>query len=112
MVFEKMDCSLKRLLELRGALSIPEAKFILWSIVRALQEIHSRGLIHRNIKTTEVLINLGDNPQVKLTDFSQQYDKLGIAYWLCRPTYPFTIEICEPEILLGGTKYDYTTDAW
>ena len=51
----------------RGPLAIPEAVAYAIQIGEALQEAHTRGIVHRDVKADNVMVN--QRNQVKVTDF-------------------------------------------
>lgn len=59
--------SLDDLLDEQGVLPLPVATKILVQICEALQELHSTGVVHRDLKPGNVLV--GKDGKVKLTDF-------------------------------------------
>ena len=67
-VFEYVDGgSLKQLIERRGAAPVATALELAMQIARGLSFAHQQGLIHRDVKPQNVLMN-GDG-QAKVTDF-------------------------------------------
>ncbi len=67
-VFEYVDGeNLKRLIERRGAAPVATALELAMQIARALSFAHQNGLVHRDVKPQNVLLN-GDG-QAKVTDF-------------------------------------------
>lgn len=85
-----------------------EVKGIFRGVLRALEYLHSHGILHRDIKSANVL--LGNRGEVKLADF-------GLSRWI-RPLLPqytnrmVTLWYRPPELLLGETCYGFSVDVW
>lgn len=102
-------------LEARGAgFSEEWAKGVMRQVVAAVQHIHSKNIIHRDLKTDNILIctdstHDAEHPFVKLIDF-------GAAHWakagpLIASKYIGSIQTIAPEVILArGDDFD-TTDA-
>jgi cyclin-dependent kinase 12/13 len=93
-------------------LLIDEIRFILYSILHGLAYMHSNGIVHRDVKPSNVLIS--HDGRVCLGDF-------GLAKSLRSPDYntlrPLTNRVVTlwyrpPELLLGSTRYDGAVDIW
>ncbi len=71
MVMEYLDgANLSALLKQRGRIPLPEAQPILTDIADALDYAHTFGLIHRDVKPSNVMMDSGfDGPRAVLTDF-------------------------------------------
>ena len=84
-------------------LSEPEIACVCYSVLQALDYIHTLNKIHRDVKSANILIN--SFGQVKLTDFgicsteSVSNSFIGSLLWMA------------PEILSGGV-YDSSVDIW
>lgn len=79
-----------------------------YQIVKAVSYIHSKGIIHRDLKLQNILTN--DKGQIKITDF-------GLARQYGILLKPYTHEVCTlwyrpPEILLGSEEYSTPVDSW
>ncbi|XP_009768104.1 protein IMPAIRED IN BABA-INDUCED STERILITY 1-like isoform X2 [Nicotiana sylvestris] len=110
LVFEYMEH------DLSGLLSCPDIKFTdlqikcyMRQLLSGLEHCHSRGIMHRDIKTSNVLIN--NEGILKIADF-------GLANFLsARHKQPLTSRVVTlwyrpPELLLGSTNYGLTVDLW
>jgi serine/threonine protein kinase/WD40 repeat protein len=61
--------TLQQRLDRTGPLDVPEILSIGRQIAEGLTAAHETGLIHRDVKPANVLIEAGPHPRVKLTDF-------------------------------------------
>jgi serine/threonine-protein kinase len=61
-------CSLQDLLDAKGTLPVEEVLRIGLEVARGLEAAHDRGLVHRDVKPANILLEEGTG-QVKLTDF-------------------------------------------
>ncbi|EFJ12353.1 hypothetical protein SELMODRAFT_425474 [Selaginella moellendorffii] len=117
MVFELMDEDLFSYIwdvrEREGKIPEVAVRSIMKQILEALAFVHSKGLIHRDVKSSNVLINhnknLNNSVVIKLIDFSRvcfasagSCENMGNVYYRA------------PELLLGGEKYIYgrEIDIW
>jgi eukaryotic-like serine/threonine-protein kinase len=67
-VFEYVDGeNLKQLIERSGPLPVRDALLLALQMARALSFAHDRGLVHRDVKPQNVLLN--QDGQAKMTDF-------------------------------------------
>lgn len=121
LVTSRMSCSLYLVFEfmdhdLSGLASSPGVKFTetqvkccLLQILKGLDHCHSRGVLHRDIKGSNLLLDSGGN--LKIADFGlatffqpgkrQQLTTRVVTLWY-RP----------PELLLGATEYGTAIDIW
>ncbi|KAA8547953.1 hypothetical protein F0562_004382 [Nyssa sinensis] len=110
LVFEYMEH------DLSGLLSCPDIKFsdaqikcYMWQLLSGLRHCHSLGIIHRDIKASNILVNNEGN--LKIADF-------GLANVLSsRHRQPLTSRVVTlwyrpPELLLGSTNYGTSVDLW
>lgn len=112
MVFEYLPFDLTgtidQLREQDKHLSVGEVRGILRGILEALDYCHSRNVIHRDLKSANLLIT-GEG-RVKLADF-------GLARWFDASTVPLTNRVITlwyrpPELLLGAEAYTQAVDIW
>jgi serine/threonine protein kinase/WD40 repeat protein len=61
--------TLQQLLDRTGPLGVPEVLSIGRQIAEGLAAAHDQGLVHRDVKPANVLLEGGDRHRVKLTDF-------------------------------------------
>ncbi|XP_069840634.1 protein kinase C delta type-like [Dendropsophus ebraccatus] len=70
-----MTCGdFNQLLQLRGPLDITDARFYAAEIVCGIQFLHSKGVIHRDLKPDNILV--ADTGHVKITDFGLAIDNM------------------------------------
>ena len=91
-----------------GGIPLPDAIRYFQSIVEAIVYVHTRGIVHRDIKSNNVKITPAG--QVKLLDF-------GIAKSGASPAltvtgaFVGTLQYLSPEQLVGGVA-DFRSDIW
>lgn len=90
--------------------NIPEnvCAYILQQTLKGLHALHQRNIVHRDIKSDNILIN--DRGQLKLGDFGyaaqltqarqKRSSKVGTVCWMA------------PELIKGKTQYDTKIDIW
>ncbi|KAL6658162.1 hypothetical protein ACP70R_003748 [Stipagrostis hirtigluma subsp. patula] len=110
LVFEYMEHDLFGLMATPGLkLTEPQVKCLLQQILSGLDHCHSNGVLHRDMKASNVLID--SSGVLKIADFglatsfnpeNQQPLTSRVATLWYRP----------PELLLGATKYGPSVDMW
>ncbi|HET6643555.1 MAG TPA: protein kinase [Gaiellaceae bacterium] len=100
--------NLKQLIERQGPLPIHDALVLALQMARALGFAHNRGLIHRDVKPQNVLLN--DDGQAKMTDFgiARAVDVDGVTI---TGTVLGTSEYIAPE-QARGQRVDALTDVY
>ncbi len=90
--------SLEDLIKAKSKLNVPQAKTIFGQVLQGLQHAHHQGTIHRDIKSSNVMIN--EEGVAKLMDFgiavssgNERYTKTGNILG--------TLEYISPEIIKG-----------
>lgn len=104
---ELCDSSLKALLQDREPLSWSQAVDFVRQILRGLQSIHQQGLVHRNIKLENVLVNdVEGKPVLKFSDFG-----LDIATWMPPSAPELAPELCDLASTDGGSWSRYSKES-
>ncbi|KAH9851968.1 kinase-like protein [Lenzites betulinus] len=94
--------------ELFGSLAEMEIKHYLFQLLRALDFVHSRGIIHRDVKPANIM-------------FDRARRKLRLIDWGLAEFYHPGVELHHrvasryfkgPELLVGYKHYDYSLDIW
>jgi len=94
--------------ERKGKISENVCAYILYHTLNGLYSLHRRNIVHRDIKSDNILIN--NNGDLKLADFGyaaqltlerdNRTTKVGTVCWMA------------PELILGKTSYDARVDIW
>lgn len=113
LVFPYMPLSLAALIE-QGSLSACQTRGIFADLLNALVDIHSQGIIHRDIKPSAVLLASPDGPAY-LSDFGTAWHPM-----LSLSSEPADEKILDvgtgpyraPEVLFGNKSYDSAVDMW
>lgn len=84
-------------------------KIFTWQLLRAMAHTHSKGIIHRDIKPQNILVDL-DKTTIKMCDWGSAkiIDSQGtksVAY-ICSRYYR------APELIFGCTQYNEKIDIW
>ena len=86
-----------------------QVKSYMQQLLSGLQHCHERGILHRDIKASNLLID--KNGMLKIADF-------GLAnFYQPKPKRPLTSRVVTlwyraPELLLGSTDYGVGIDLW
>ena len=106
LIYEKIDHVDFRVLFPK--LSLNEIKYYLKSILNGLIFAHSKGIMHRDIKPHNIIID-PKNKILKIIDW-------GLAEVYAKEV-DYSVRVASryfksPELLLDNTKYDYSLDLW
>jgi serine/threonine protein kinase/dienelactone hydrolase len=99
--------TLKEMIQTRS-IPLNEAVAIVIQICRGLQDAHQYGIIHRDIKTTNIMIT--ENRQVKIMDFGLARS-LGQTHFTKEGTSLGTVAYMSFE-QASGQEVDHRTDIW
>ncbi len=85
-----------------------EIRYFLYHLLVALDHLHAAGIMHRDVKPRNVLIDK--------TDMSLMLIDLGLADFFL-PGIQYNVRVASrhyksPELLLGNENYDYAIDLW
>ncbi|XP_022895201.1 probable serine/threonine-protein kinase At1g54610 [Olea europaea var. sylvestris] len=110
LVFDYMQSDLARILSRPDErLTEPQVKCYMQQLLSGLQHCHERGILHRDIKGSNLLIDR--NGMLKIADF-------GLAnFYNPEKKRPLTTRVVTlwyraPELLLGATDYGVGIDLW
>lgn len=110
LVFDFMPTDLSRIISRPGErLTEPQVKCYMHQLLSGLQHCHDRGILHRDIKGSNLLID--KNGMLQIADF-------GLAnYYSPNQDQPLTNRVVTlwyraPELLLGSTDYGVGIDLW
>lgn len=84
-----------------------EIRYVLRQIVDGMVYLKSKRVIHRDLKTSNILID--DDYTVKIADFGLAKVHLDDE---CNTPGVVTLWYRAPELLLGSRSYDYSVDVW
>jgi len=108
-VMEYIDYELKNLLEdKKFNLTHGQVKYLLKQLLQAVHYMHSNWTLHRDLKTSNLLVDKKGN--LKVCDF-------GLARKFADPLRPYTNMVVTmwyraPELLLGAKVYTTGIDMW
>ncbi|KAI4352758.1 hypothetical protein L6164_006979 [Bauhinia variegata] len=110
LVFDFMQTDLARIITRpEERLTEPQVKSYMHQLLSGLQHCHDRGILHRDIKGSNLLIDR--NGMLKIADF-------GLAnFYSPESNQPLTSRVVTlwyraPELLLGATAYGVGIDLW
>mmetsp|Transcript_21629 Transcript_21629/g.50539 ORF Transcript_21629/g.50539 Transcript_21629/m.50539 type:complete len:335 (-) Transcript_21629:31-1035(-) len=89
-------------------LTVQDIRFYLYEVLRALDYCHSQGLMHRDLKPQNVMIDHQER-KVRVIDW-------GLAEFY-HPLQEYNVRVASryykgPELLVNDTLYDYSLDMW
>lgn len=113
LVFEFMDTDLHAVIR-ANILEEVHKQYIVYQLLKALKYMHSAGMLHRDMKPSNMLLN--SDCLVKVCDFGLARSIASLtSSSVANPVltdYVATRWYRAPEILLGSTKYTKGVDIW
>lgn len=109
LVMEFLEHDLRVLMEnMKGPFLAPEIKCLLLQILRGLAYLHSNWVIHRDLKTANLLLN--NQGILKIADFglAREYGSPATAL----SPKVVTLWYRAPELLLESREYTTAIDMW
>lgn len=121
MVMEYFPYDLSALIQAKKSFSDEQIKSFTFQLLEAVKYVHSFGLVHRDIKTSNILID--KNGILKLADFGLTtnvktlQNEILDTQFLHKTNNAMTNRVCTlwyraPELLLGSCNYDAKVDSW
>ena len=109
LVFEYMEHDLCSIICSNFSYEKSQIKYILYELLLGLQYLHQNNILHRDIKTLNILLN--NKGEVKIGDFglSRIYAENAKRKYTNRVA---TLYYRAPELLLGNTVYGGEIDVW
>jgi casein kinase II subunit alpha len=94
--------------ELYPKLKDIEIRYYIYQIIKALDFAHSNGIMHRDLKPHNIIIN-HKKTELRIIDW-------GLAEFYF-PGQEYSVKVASrffkgPELLLNNNKYDYSLDMW
>ncbi|CAH8527730.1 unnamed protein product [Schistosoma rodhaini] len=110
---EYMDTDLHKIIVSTQYLSLEHVKLFVYQILRGLKYLHSAGVIHRDLKPGNLLVN--SDCLLKICDFGLA--RSVPSFDVESPSNPLTLEVVTqfyrpPELLLGSNFYTAAVDQW
>uniref|UniRef100_UPI00398F13A5 serine/threonine-protein kinase NLK2-like n=1 Tax=Pristiophorus japonicus TaxID=55135 RepID=UPI00398F13A5 len=108
-ITELMQSDLHKVIVSPQTLSSDHIKVFLYQILRGLKYLHSAGILHRDIKPGNLLVN--SNCVLKICDFGlARLEELDESRHMTQEVV--TQYYRAPEILMGSTHYNSSIDIW
>ncbi|CAK8998420.1 Extracellular signal-regulated kinase 1 (ERK1) (MAP kinase 1) [Durusdinium trenchii] len=109
-ISELMETDLASILKSPQPLSDEHCQFFTYQILRGLKFVHTAGVIHRDLKPRNLLVN--SNCDLKICDYGLA--RLAMSNGDCRPLteYVCTRWYRAPEVLCSWADYGSAIDMW
>lgn len=106
-----METDLGSIIRSDQELSLDHIRFFMYQLLRGMKYIHSAGILHRDLKPKNLLVN--SNCDLKICDFGLSRADIPELYDAGAMTdYVSTRWYRAPEVLLGSENYTTSIDMW
>lgn len=110
-VFECMETDLGAIIKSKQQLSVDHIQFFMYQVLRGMKYCHSAGILHRDLKPRNLLVN--SNWDLKIWDFGLSRANIPELYAAGTMTdYISTRWYRAPELLFGSEDYTTAVDVW
>jgi serine/threonine protein kinase len=110
-VFEPMETDLGSIIKSDQELTLDHVRFFMYQILRGMKYVHSAGILHRDLKPRNILVN--SNCDLKIWDFGLARADIPDLYEAGAMTdYIATRWYRAPELLMGCEDYAESIDTW
>jgi len=94
-----------------GRFSESKARGLFRGLIQAVAYLHEQGVVHRDIKATNIIISANLSPNLKLIDFGSAYRLRAVNDSPLTP-FPGSTLWAEPEVLLSRKPPSKSSDVW
>jgi len=106
LVFEKTN--MKDIHEVKDSFTPEDIKLYMYKILEGINYSHSKGVIHRDIKMNNILVDI-ESKDLRIIDW-------GLSEYY-HSSFPYNLKVSTkfyraPELILGYQYYDYSLDIW
>ena len=107
-----METDLEGIIRSEQPLTDDHTQFFLYQILRGLKYMHSAGILHRDLKPRNLLVN--SNCDLKICDFGLARAEIPLlqSHSIVLTDYITTRWYRAPEVLLSWKKYSTAIDVW
>jgi mitogen-activated protein kinase 7 len=106
-VLELMETDLHAIVKSGQQLTDPHLQYFIYQLARGLKYIHSAGIIHRDLKTGNLLVN--SDCEMKICDFGLARQKGNTGFMT---EYVATRWYRAPEVMMTSGDYTAAMDMW